>query len=390
MAYLTKPTVYNIEDSNIALLGSDVEKRVRENAGDAEPAWETAGQDAGLKIWRIEQFHIADWAEDRYGSFYAGDSYIVLYTYKSSPEAKDLSFNLHFWLGANTTVDEAGTAAYKTVELDDHLHGKPVQFREVQGYESPQFLSYFQRFTCLDGGVATGFRKVVDPPPLDVRKLYRITLSRLPSRIGEAGKSKSTLVVREVPAEAASLVAGDTYVLDRGEEVWQLNTTESAGQERYKAAEFVQSLIAERKGQCQLKVFDEGHSGVSGFLGEFGEGTTLLPSPLANQQTQPIKIFKVSDASGKLEFTPLQGPVGSLLSSSDAFLIDDTHNLARPALYAWIGKQASLAERRSVIQYAQNYLYRERDSHVGLLGVPIIKMDEGRESRDFTDILSAS
>jgi len=31
---LTKPVKYDIKDSNIALLGSDLEKKVREHAGD--------------------------------------------------------------------------------------------------------------------------------------------------------------------------------------------------------------------------------------------------------------------------------------------------------------------------------------------------------------------
>jgi hypothetical protein len=130
-----------------------------------------------------------------------------------------------------------------------------VQYREVQGSESPQLLSYFPRLVCLEGGVATGFRKVEEAPPPEVKRLYRITLSRAS---GEAGKQASTtLVIRELPPSPTSLVAGEAYILDKGDQVWQLNTTSSAGQERYKAAEFAQSLINERKGQCDLTVFGE-------------------------------------------------------------------------------------------------------------------------------------
>lgn len=39
--------------------------------------------------------------------------------YKKTPESQDLAYDLHFWIGAETSQDEAGTAAYKTVELDD-------------------------------------------------------------------------------------------------------------------------------------------------------------------------------------------------------------------------------------------------------------------------------
>ena len=51
------------------------------------------------------------------------------------------------------------------------------------------------------------------------------------------------------------MLQGDVYVLDKGEKVWQFNTKNSTGKEKFKAAEFVRTLVEERQGKSELTVY---------------------------------------------------------------------------------------------------------------------------------------
>ena len=92
-----------------------------------------------------------------HGKFHEGDAYILL---RTTRKGSSLTWDIFFWLGKECSQDEQGVAAYKSVELDDRLHGAPVQHRETQGHESKLFLSCFKRVEYLKGGVASGFRHV--------------------------------------------------------------------------------------------------------------------------------------------------------------------------------------------------------------------------------------
>ena len=191
------------QDTNVNLIGSDIDKKCREAAANGEPQWTGCGEKAGLQVWRIEQFRVVPWPKSKYGRFHIGDSYIVLNTYVKDPaNPNKLSYDAHFWIGSESTQDEYGTAAYKTVELDDYLKGDAVQHREVENHESAKFLEYFKggAIQYLKGGVATGFKKV----EAEVR----------PTRLLRVKGRAGNIAVTEVACKRDAMNSGDVFILD--------------------------------------------------------------------------------------------------------------------------------------------------------------------------------
>jgi len=348
-----------------------LEKRVHEHAGDKEAAWDGAGKETGVQVWRIEQFHVKAWPKEKYGTFYDGDSYIVLHTYKKRPDAEAFSFDLHFWLGENTSQDEAGTAAYKTVELDDHLGGVPVQYRETQNEESQTFMSYWKHFHLLQGGAATGFHHVTEHADNSPHRLFVI---KVPAR------HSAEIIVYQMPLDGKSLSAGSVFVLDKGKQIWQFNKSSSHGKERFKGAEFAKSLEDSRKGNADIQVFEEHGHGAGIFLSELNiDAVPTQITPSASNQVEAVLVHAVRHDDG-INFTALpSSPSKNDLQSSGIFLLDTT-SAQHPALYVWVGKEVVPAERRLVMQIAQTYLHRKEGVKKN---ISIVRLDEGRESDSF-------
>jgi len=305
--------------------------------------------------------------KDTYGTFYSGDSYIILNTYRKK-DAPKILWDVHFWLGKFTTQDEAGTAAYKTVELDDLLGGDPVQHREVQGHESDLFLSYFKNeIKILEGGVDSGF-KHVEP------EKYRPRLLHL--------KGKKKVRVTEVELSHKSLNSGDVFILDGGLKIYQWNGSKSGPQEKMKGAQMSRALADERKGLPKITVFEE----IGKDLADFwvlvgGQGPVKSAEEggddVEHEKGTESRLFRLSDASGAMTFSEV-GKGGAikrnLLDPNDVFILDNGAEV-----FAWIGKGASVDEKKKAMSFAQDYLVKYNRP----LFTPIARILQGGENEVF-------
>lgn len=55
------------KDSNLALFGSELEKKIKAASAEKEPAWDGLGNEVTFRIWRIEKFVVKDWPKRKYG-----------------------------------------------------------------------------------------------------------------------------------------------------------------------------------------------------------------------------------------------------------------------------------------------------------------------------------
>jgi len=362
----TKEDNERLADTNMENYGSEEHRNLRKAAAETEEAWKGAGQEAGLQIWRIEKFQVKKWPSKKYGKFHTGDSYIVLETIKKDA---GLDYNVYFWLGAETTQDEAGTAAYKTVELDDLLGDAPVQYREVQGNESSGFLSLFKCMEVLPGGVATGFRKV----EIEDFEPYLLKCTGFKKHVQMYDVTKQ--------AKEGILNNTDTFILDMGLKIFCFHGDHATAWERRAANSKIQDIKGDVGRGKSKDVHIDGLLDESKEYDPFYEFLGGKPEELKEMEDQvvadfPMKMIKVSDDDGAMKCTTvLEGSLDpAKLESGDAFIID-----TGISIYIWIGKNANKSEKREAMAHVQKYLMDSGRP----TNIPVCRVMEGREPKHF-------
>jgi len=291
-----------------------------------------------------------------------------LNTYKKNPNSDALSWNIHFWLGSESSLDEMGTAAYKTVELDDLLGGSPVEFRECQGYESDTFMSLFKGgIRILKGGVSSGFRHV--EPHAFKPRLFHIH-----------GKH---CTVTEVEMSCDSLNSGDAFILDHGDEIYFWVGKGCDKNETWGGVAVADDLVDCRKPKPELIRLDEkdGKDNNDKFWKLLGGKNTVKSvheggNNLEKESKRVHQLFQLSDRTGQLEFKMIADVSlkYELFKDDDVFIAD-----TGDAIICWIGSKATKGEKAKAFEYTVKYM----TAHNRPAWLPMIKVAHGHENEQF-------
>ncbi|XP_040014789.1 advillin isoform X2 [Xiphias gladius] len=303
----------------------------------------------GIIIWRIEKMELVQVPEKSCGNFYVGDCYILLSTQKVS---SSLCYDIHYWIGSQSSQDEQGAAAVYTIQLDEFLGSTPVQHREVQNHESDAFRGYFkQGIIYKKGGVSTGMRHT-ETNTYDVKRLLHI-------------KGKKRVIATEVQMSWNSFNLGDVFLLDLGKTIVQWNGPKSNKQEKLKGMLLAKDIRdRERGGRAEIRVIEgdaESNSPqnmniLNDVLGERTSKLTDGPADETADQEQKAKLtlYHVSDADGQMKVTEVASRplVQDLLNHDDCYFLEQ----GGTKIFVWKGKKANKAERQAAMARALKFI----------------------------------
>ncbi|XP_015260382.1 PREDICTED: villin-1-like isoform X2 [Cyprinodon variegatus] len=339
----------------------------------ARDAFANITRKPGLQIWTINKMRMATVPTKAFGNFFEGDCYIILNIKKNKGVGE--SIDIHYWIGKSSSLDEQGSAALYVTQLDEYLGGSPVQYREVQGFESAKFRSYFKNgLIYKKGGVSSGFNHV-ETNIYNIKRLLHV-------------KGRKHVSATEVELSWKSFNNGDVFILDLGKNIVQWNGPECNRREKLKAVQLAQDIRdRERGGRADIVIVEgarekETPEAVQMMADVLGQKPAQLRKAIPDnkdeqEQNNNVRLYHVCDNSGDvvIQEVALQPLTQDLLRSSDCYILDNRGS----NVMVWKGKKASKEERREAMKRALEYIKTKNYPSSTTVEV----MSEGGESAMF-------
>ncbi|CAL4102752.1 unnamed protein product, partial [Meganyctiphanes norvegica] len=315
------------------------------------------------EVWRIRNDDLIPVSIKEHGEFFMGDCYIVKYTYVIEDTKHYLLF---YWIGSDSSIGEAGTAARKTVEIHRQLQGNTNQVRVEQGKEPSHFMAIFGgRIILYKGGFASTFD---GPDGRDEgrKRAYMLQVRGTPDR---------NIKATEVDLRAGCLNSNDCFIVV----LWStLYVWYGEGSSRHEQS--VSSSIAARRGRPIFVI--EGRENESFWEALGGKEDYANSRLLKTEGAHPQRLFHCSNATGVFRTEEIENFTQQDLVDDDVMLLDTWD-----AIFVWVGNNSNKVEQKASEQFAFDYL--EANSSDRPKNVPVIKIKQSYEPLNFTGFFGA-
>jgi len=370
-------TIRTVSEVNVEDLVRSAKQAAKDEGNDeASQVVEQPGS-GQLAIWRIENFERSPVPQDRYGQFFSGDSYVVLYTYQDA--SNRLAAFIYFWQGRDSSADERAAAALQAKALDDSMGGYPVQVRVVQGSEPAHFHKLFGgRMVVHQGGTASGFKN-------SAQASTDTSLGTSTALYHVRGTSSFNTHAVQVNAVAGSLNSGDCFVLLQPGQKHAVWFGKYSSTEERSCASDVAERLAPLYGLAHAAAATKANEGSEpdwfwtalGGKTEYAALDDGAPPP-----SQAPRLFQLCDAAA--------GGVGvrceEVFNYSQDDLCDDDVMLldVTSTVYLWIGTGATENEKSSAQQLAERYIAAASAADGRSADTPVVLVRAGAEPPMFT------
>ncbi|XP_044752329.1 advillin isoform X2 [Coccinella septempunctata] len=310
-------------------------------------------------IWRVEDMTLTALPKEQYGVFNSEEAYVIfsaaqigqpagVETVPREVKNEKLEYHVHFWLGADTTPNKSGVAAFKTVELDSILNGVVTQHRESQDYESARFKSYFKNGIRI-------LKYQSNDTTISFPRLFRV-------------RGKTCPVLTEMGGISWSLFNSSyILILQTNKYVFFWVGRSSNASERVRALEIAKELNSSVAGS-ELVIINDGYEKTlaDDHKKEFNkvmplDKRVILPDTshqenLAN--TSYIRLYKCSDNDGKYRVTEIRdGPLKQEdLDLESVFIVDQGTN----GIWIWVGSKAPEKEKTVALRNARGFVKKKK------------------------------
>lgn len=313
-----------------------------------------------IQVWRIQQFFLTPVDKLDYGTFYAGDSYVILYKYKEGGAEKSI---VYFWQGNKSSKDEKAASALFAAQIDEkETNGQAVQIRVVQGKEPPHFSKIFgDRVVILMGGHASGFKNVNDSDNYDTdgTRLFQVRDNK----------------VIQVPERAASLNSNDVFVLETPHKTFMWLGKGASDEEKGLSKEFAKRVVPLKS----PVTVQEGNEPEDFWHALGGKGNYASGENLHQPEAEyPARLFHCTNSVGYFHVEEIVNFNQEDLFEDDAMLLDTFDEI-----FVWIGKGANEIERKEAMKTAMEYIKTDPVGRT-LENTVIVTVKHGFEPPAFT------